>query len=65
MGAIYRTVLILRMQEYTAPEIAVRLSIPQGTVKSRLNTIRKKLRAHLNLTSSEAARQALCNFNTF
>jgi len=48
MGAIYRAVLILRLQEYTAPEIAARLSIPQGTVKSRLNPIRKQLRVHFN-----------------
>ena len=48
MGAIYREVLALRLQGYTAPEIAVRLGIPEGTVKSRLNTIRKQLRVYFN-----------------
>jgi len=48
MGSIYRDVLDLRLQAYTAPEIAARLSIPEGTVKSRLNVIRKKLRVYFN-----------------
>ena len=53
MGSGYRDMLALRLEEYTAPEIGVRLGIPANTVKSRLNRIRKQLRVYFESGSVE------------
>ena len=40
---IYRDVMELRIAGHTAPEIAKALGLAEGTVKSRLNTFRRRL----------------------
>ena len=41
--AIYRDVVELRIEGHTAPQIAEQLGLAVGTVKSRLNTFRRRL----------------------
>ena len=41
--AIYRDVVNLRIEGHTAPQIAEQLELAVGTVKSRLNTFRRRL----------------------
>ena len=43
---IYQDVVNLRIEGHTAPQIAERLALPEGTVKSRLNTFRRRLREY-------------------
>ncbi|RKU35314.1 hypothetical protein C6495_05700 [Candidatus Poribacteria bacterium] len=44
--AIYQDVVNLRIEGYTAPQIAEQLGLAEGTVKSRLNTFRRRLREY-------------------
>ena len=48
MGTIYAEVAKFRVEEYTAPETAEQLGIAEGTVKSRLRKIRKRIREYLD-----------------
>ena len=43
---IYQDVVNLRIEGYTAPQIAEQLGLAEGTVKSRLNTFRRRLREY-------------------
>ena len=52
---IYRDVMELRIAGHTAPEIAKQLGLAEGTVKSRLNTFRRRLEEYyLSDESSDA-----------
>ena len=48
MGTIYAEVAKFRVEEYTAPETAEQLGIAEGTVKSRLRKIQKRIREYLD-----------------
>ena len=53
--AIYRDVVELRIEGHTAPQIAKQLGLAVGTVKSRLNTFRRRLEEYyLSDESSDA-----------
>ena len=43
---IYQDVVNLRIEGHTAPQIAEQLGLAEGTVKSRLNTFRRRLREY-------------------
>ena len=45
--------LLIAWEDLTYDEIAVALSIPIGTVRSRLDRVRRKLRAALDATTSD------------
>ena len=53
--AIYQDVVNLRIDGHTAPQIAERLELPEGTVKSRLNTFRRRLREYYLEEESSAS----------
>ena len=53
--AIYQDVVNLRIEGYTAPQIAEQLRLAEGTVKSRLNTFRRRLREYYLEEESSAS----------
>lgn len=49
MGSIYVDVVELWLQGWTSTEIGKQLGIPEGTVKSRQNTIRREIRVYFGV----------------